>query len=238
MVASRWLARGALLLACWFGVDAFLPAAPPRVASSALGGLASPCRTPQAAPTQRAAGLAAGRNGAGICTRLGATPPERRYFSSIAELEGWESRADAQRATPLPRDFCGLPQRRRVLHCHDMQGGYRQSADEDYLATFSSWARFDIFVYFSHHRVVVPPHVWIEKSHQQQKIILGTFLFEGRRESSCVQKVCTYVRIHRRTWLSKICARVCSSWGPLPAGSGAQISWLICASSMGLMAGC
>ena len=102
-----------------------------------------------------------------------------RYFDTIEELDQWESGDPRQRAEPLARDFSALPHRRRVLHCHDYAGGYTQSADEDYLATFSSWAIFDIFVYFSHHRVVVPPRVWIENAHRERKRVLGTFLFEG-----------------------------------------------------------
>lgn len=101
-----------------------------------------------------------------------------RYFDTIAELEQWES-GDPRRAEPLARDFPALPHRRRVLHCHDYAGGYTPSADEDYLATFSSWALFDVFVYFSHHRVVVPPRVWIENAHRERKRVLGMFLFEG-----------------------------------------------------------
>ena len=112
-----------------------------------------------------------------------------RYFDNIEDLQQWESAtADTrQRSEPLARDFPALPRRRRVIHCHDYAGGYTQSADEDYLATFSSWALFDVFIYFSHHRVVVPPRIWIEKAHQEHKMVLGTFLFEGRWDSSQAQ---------------------------------------------------
>jgi hypothetical protein len=33
-------------------------------------------------------------------------------------------------------------------------------------------------------RVAVPPRIWIEKAHQERKIILGTFLFEGTADSA------------------------------------------------------
>jgi hypothetical protein len=113
-----------------------------------------------------------------------------RCFETIDHLQRWNITAgDTQRANPLGRDHAGLPQRRRIMHCHDFAGGYKQSADEDYLATFSSWEHFDLFVYFSHHRVVVPPYVWIQRCHQEHKIILGTFLFEGKPDSQKAEQL-------------------------------------------------
>lgn len=132
------------------------------------------------------------RIGRPMCPNMSVSPP-LLYFDTIQELQEWESTADIQRARPLSRNFrfAGLPQRRRVMHCHDYGGGYTQSADEDYLATFSSWGLFDLFVYFSHHRVVLPPNIWIEEAHQQNKTILGTFLFEGKSDSIHAQDFLT-----------------------------------------------
>jgi len=106
----------------------------------------------------RSPDVALGRGGHGDeSTGRQATP---RYFDTVDDLRKWEMTVDILRAKPLGRSFPGLPQRRRVIHCHDYAGGFHKSADEDYLATFSSWAHFDLFIYFSHHRVVVPPHIW------------------------------------------------------------------------------
>lgn len=117
----------------------------------------------------------------------------RYYFDTLEDLQQWASdvkkspsdvagACNTQQRVPTDAPQILLPQhRRRVLHCHDYQGGYKQAADEDYLATFvDSWDHFDIFVYFSHHRVVVPPQVWIQDAHLHSKPILGTFLFEGQ----------------------------------------------------------
>ena len=115
-------------------------------------------------------------------------PHPRRTFRSIEDLLQWtsETAADTQQAEPL-RLSKGLffpDRRRRILHCHDYAGGYTVRADQDYLATFSkSWHHFDVFCYFSHHRVVVPPNIWIEACHSRDKVILGTFLFEGGSDS-------------------------------------------------------
>ena len=61
-----------------------------------------------------------------------------------------------------------------------MKGGYCKEADEDYLACFTSWASIDIFCYFSHHRVTVPPACWIEACHRNGVPCLGTLITEGR----------------------------------------------------------
>ena len=110
-----------------------------------------------------------------------------RYFDSLEDLAEWDPPCPMPRPEPVSKNFRCLPQRRRVMHCHDFAGGYSIGADEDYLKTFSSWGLVDLFVYFSHHRVVVPPHIWIQKSHQEDKLILGTFLLEGSKDKAQAQ---------------------------------------------------
>lgn len=41
----------------------------------------------------------------------------------------------------------------------------------------------DIFVYFSHHRVTIPPVCWIESAHRHGTLVLGTFIFEWEQAS-------------------------------------------------------
>jgi hypothetical protein len=36
----------------------------------------------------------------------------------------------------------------RIMHCHDMQGGYCELADETYRTAFGGWAQIDEFCYF------------------------------------------------------------------------------------------
>ncbi|CAK5106010.1 unnamed protein product [Meloidogyne enterolobii] len=45
--------------------------------------------------------------------------------------------------------------------------------------SFFHWWYIDIFVYFSHHFVTVPPDVWILAAHQHGVLILGTFIIES-----------------------------------------------------------
>lgn len=113
------------------------------------------------------------------------TTPPVRFFDSIDDLLRWtgETTTTVARGSPLPTN------RPRVLHCHDYAGGYNQHADDNYLASFaSSWDFFDLFVYFSHHRVVIPPLLWIQQCHDHDKVLLGTFLFEGGKDKVPVEE--------------------------------------------------
>jgi mannosyl-glycoprotein endo-beta-N-acetylglucosaminidase len=69
----------------------------------------------------------------------------------------------------------------QVLHCHDMKGGYH---DDSYplggefgplgighAYHFRHWPLIDIFVYFSHERIAIPPIGWITAAH---RVILTT----------------------------------------------------------------
>lgn len=64
-----------------------------------------------------------------------------------------------------------LPQRPRVLVCHDMAGGYgadaalQGSADSGAFRLLH-WHAVDIFVYFSHHLVTLPPPGWVHAAHR------------------------------------------------------------------------
>ena len=71
----------------------------------------------------------------------------------------------------------------KTLVCHDMKGGYLEdrfgSKDlecEPYV--FTQWSKIDIFVYFSHNFVTIPPLSWIEAAHKNGVKILGTIITE------------------------------------------------------------
>lgn len=83
----------------------------------------------------------------------------------------------------------------RMLMCQDMKGGYLEGesslegcgSDGHYL--FWHWWQVDVFVYFSHHLVTIPPHSWIQAAHKHGVKILGTFITE-RKEGS---DICTEI---------------------------------------------
>lgn len=90
----------------------------------------------------------------------------------------------------------------RLLVCHDFKGGYHQDDQATFTSSslssssplttngwnayvFQAWEHTDIFVYFSHARISIPPLDWITAGHRHGVPVLGTFITEwetGRAE--------------------------------------------------------
>ncbi|KAA0184797.1 Cytosolic endo-beta-N-acetylglucosaminidase, partial [Fasciolopsis buskii] len=80
---------------------------------------------------------------------------------------------------------CSIP---KVVYCHDMAGGYLK-ADREFGMTdvypafrFTRWHLIDVFVYFSHHFITLPPLTWINLAHRQGVQVYGTLIFESYDE--------------------------------------------------------
>lgn len=76
-----------------------------------------------------------------------------------------------------------LPNRPRLLVCHDMEGGYLddkwvQGGTNPEAYAIWHWYLIDVFVYFSHSLVTLPPPCWINTAHRHGVKVLGTFLTE------------------------------------------------------------
>ncbi len=73
---------------------------------------------------------------------------------------------------------------RKLLVCHDIPAGHcEEKVVNAYLENsnpyrFNWWAQTDIFVYFGHYTVTIPPVSWIEVAHISSTRILGTLIFE------------------------------------------------------------
>ncbi|GFR47376.1 hypothetical protein Agub_g9088 [Astrephomene gubernaculifera] len=81
---------------------------------------------------------------------------------------------------PPPAPACRRP---RLLVCHDMQGGYLQDrlvqgGDDPGGFRLWHWSSMDVFVYFSHHTVTLPPPGWVAAAHRNGVKVLGTFITE------------------------------------------------------------
>lgn len=85
--------------------------------------------------------------------------------------------------------------RAKLLICHDMRGGYQPGDYAFFSAAIDSptihqvytpeyWNLVDYFVYFSHHRISVPPREWVSAGHKNGVPVLGTMLLEGGEGSS------------------------------------------------------
>ncbi|KAF9103397.1 hypothetical protein BGX27_010600 [Mortierella sp. AM989] len=71
----------------------------------------------------------------------------------------------------------------KVIVCHDMAGGYTDDASpqgNDYRTIYSAqyWNHVDTFIYFSHHRITIPPPVWTNAAHKNGVRCLGTIITE------------------------------------------------------------
>ncbi|KAM7069064.1 cytosolic endo-beta-N-acetylglucosaminidase [Molossus nigricans] len=117
------------------------------------------------------------------------TSPISFYLSSLEELLAWTPDVeDGFNVALVPFQSRQPPlssRRPRTLLCHDMMGGYLDdkfiqgsAAQNPY--TFYHWQHIDIFVYFSHHMVTVPPVGWINAAHRHGVCVLGTFITEWK----------------------------------------------------------
>ena len=86
--------------------------------------------------------------------------------------------------TPLrPRQLRSMP---RLMHCHYMKNGYlsngdlwpQGSADAD-TYNFAYWQYVDLFCYFAHRRITIPPPWFINAAHQNGIPVIGTVIFEN-----------------------------------------------------------
>lgn len=55
--------------------------------------------------------------------------------------------------------------------------------------TFYRWSNIDIFVYFSHHLVTIPPIGWIQLAHSNNVKILGTLITEFNEGKLICEKI-------------------------------------------------
>ena len=69
--------------------------------------------------------------------------------------------------------------------CHDLAGGYKEDkwnhgySKSSFTYRFLHWECCDIFIYFSHSRIAMPPYNHINLAHSFGTKVLGTFITEG-----------------------------------------------------------
>ncbi|WKY01040.1 hypothetical protein Q1695_015216 [Nippostrongylus brasiliensis] len=89
----------------------------------------------------------------------------------------------------------GLPE---TMICHDMKGGYLdEESDNGIILTadipnpyvFLNWWNIDIFCYFSHNFVTIPPIAYINVAHTHGCLALGTFITEWIEGKKLCEKI-------------------------------------------------
>ncbi|TNM97426.1 hypothetical protein fugu_015582 [Takifugu bimaculatus] len=113
------------------------------------------------------------------------TEPVIFGLQTLEELLSWsEVNPFYVAAVPLvprepPLDGC----KHRTLVSHDMMGGYLDDrfiqgtyAESPY--AFYHWQYIDIFNYFTHNMVTIPPAMWTNAAHKHGVLVLGTFITE------------------------------------------------------------
>ncbi|KHN77582.1 Cytosolic endo-beta-N-acetylglucosaminidase [Toxocara canis] len=117
---------------------------------------------------------------------------------SLKELWEWErSKANGRLVGKPLSNYTQRAQVAQTLLCHDMKGGYLpEESVNGCQITHSSkpyivlhWWYMDVFVYFSHQFVTIPPVGWIDQAHAHGVIVLGTIITEW--ESGA--KICSEV---------------------------------------------
>ncbi|RHZ59908.1 hypothetical protein Glove_360g115 [Diversispora epigaea] len=120
------------------------------------------------------------------------TKPPHPYWTNLSAVANWLPGKDDFNVAKV--NLCERPVFRnstkknekdkrecQVVVCHDMAGGYT----EDYFKIEYSvqyWQYIDIFIYFSHHRLAVPPPQWTNAAHRNGVKVLGTFITEWTRD--------------------------------------------------------
>ncbi|GMY08305.1 cytosolic endo-beta-n-acetylglucosaminidase 2 [Fagus crenata] len=119
------------------------------------------------------------------------TKPSVPISYPIKTLEELESRSYFESfhypfnkaSVALQSGSSSLPNRRRLLVCHDMSGGYLddkwiQGGTNPNSYSIWHWYLIDVFVYFSHNLVTLPPPCWTNTAHRHGVKVLGTFITE------------------------------------------------------------
>ncbi|KAH3668491.1 hypothetical protein OGAPHI_002245 [Ogataea philodendri] len=124
------------------------------------------------------------------------------YLSSLGELAEWSDRIkdcvyeldDFKKPTEPLAAYKRSKQNKtsddvKLLVCHDFKGGYQENEDDSLLGYFPHpdgkhyYLQYpqlvDKFVYFSHHRISIPPASWINFCHKNGIKCFGTIIFEG-----------------------------------------------------------
>ncbi|KAJ7372647.1 hypothetical protein OS493_017919 [Desmophyllum pertusum] len=138
--------------------------------------------------------------------------PITQPLKTLEEVLSWRQGFDLfdVATVPLSEQCRKMEKRPRTLVCHDMKGGY---IEDRFVQGYRScecyviyhWQLIDIFVYFSHHFVTIPPPCWTNAAHTHGVPVLGTLITEsddGVTRCSKFWKTSHHGRIWLINWLT------------------------------------
>lgn len=109
-------------------------------------------------------------------------------LSNLSDLLDWPKLKEKRRQYCVDKlDLSNIgrdPNEPQVIVCHDMRNNYLEDryfqghANTPTCYNFYHWPLVDIFIYFSHHFVTIPPESWINAAHKNSTRMLGTFITE------------------------------------------------------------
>lgn len=79
-------------------------------------------------------------------------------------------------------NFQCLTRRSIVLYTGYVEDAASQGNDKSTIYSAQYWNHVDIFIYFSHHRITIPPPVWINAAHRNGVRCLGNIITEHDRD--------------------------------------------------------
>lgn len=106
----------------------------------------------------------------------------------MESIKNWAT--ESKNDNLINRIVCPLKERSKrngpkVIFCHDYIYNFSEPIlmetplwDEMQFYTFPYWSLIDIFIYFSHKFLTVPPASWISACHQNGVMCLGTIMIE------------------------------------------------------------
>ena len=100
---------------------------------------------------------------------------------SLDEVIQWNGFAKGNKSR-VPLSKIEKKHEKELLSCHDCgPSNYKLDIginDNPCTYRYFHWARTDIFIYFSHERVTIPPVGWTETAHRNATLSIGTFITE------------------------------------------------------------
>eukprot|EP01059_Diplonema_ambulator_P036881 TRINITY_DN9461_c0_g2_i1.p1 TRINITY_DN9461_c0_g2~~TRINITY_DN9461_c0_g2_i1.p1 ORF type:complete len:823 (+),score=103.53 TRINITY_DN9461_c0_g2_i1:253-2469(+) len=121
-------------------------------------------------------------------------------IGSYEEIVGFDG-GDVKNGFLLPRDGGNVRFSKtgpRILICHDMQGNYTKSDkspygchtdDADSLWRVRQWGLCDVFAYFAHTLLAIPPIGWINACHTNGAKCLASLVIEHQSGATALSKI-------------------------------------------------